>query len=217
LTSSILSYNALLIRHESSGLIGDVAVYRVDLSPVDAEAIYNKGRPGNLKALNSKKYLVGWWCMGDEDEAPVTLDLSGNEYYGKMRSMGEENIVGDAPGVLVDVAVYVDGVQKYELLGLPLPEGGWDGSWRVGGAAPPLRVNGIRVSDKAKAADEILSAYRDGFKSFTMSFYYKMRAMSSSGYVSWQVRNSPDFLGDHAPVAIQGGTAAVVSKWKASP
>jgi hypothetical protein len=230
LTASIVSTDPLRIGARASsgseaefpGVIDEVAVYDKELSSAEVTAIYNSGRPNDLSLLGSSTNLQGWWRMGDGDTVPTILDQSGNAYHATMGgiTMGERSIVGEVPGVLAAVEVYVDGSFVDGVGNLGQPDGGWEGFWSTGGSSGSIfRVDDIRISDRARTATEILESYNSGFVDFAKDLYYKMRALDDPGpgYVTWVVSTFPDFTGNQAPGPIQAGTAIVAAKWEAIP
>tara|TARA_R100000963_G_C4629821_1_gene95185 strand:+ start:70 stop:1164 length:1095 start_codon:yes stop_codon:yes gene_type:complete len=84
-----------------SGRIDEVTLYNTELTGVDIKNIYNSGFP---KAEGGRTGLIGWWKMGDGNDAGTTMaeyptipDMTLNSNDGTMTNMIEADIVADVP------------------------------------------------------------------------------------------------------------------------
>ena len=84
-----------------NGSLDGVAIWNTTLSANAITAIYNNGKPTDLRS-NSGNYtsassLVGYWRCGDGDTYPTITDNSTNSNDGTMTNMAAEDIVEDTP------------------------------------------------------------------------------------------------------------------------
>ena len=107
LGSTTLNTGSFLIGAQDTsffhGLIDDVAVYDVELSPAEVSTIYNLGLPNDLTLAGPTSALVGYWEMGDGDTFPTITDHSASGNDGTMTGMVVGDIVADAPYQAEDV------------------------------------------------------------------------------------------------------------------